>query len=262
VNSPAIPILMYHLVAPRPPAGFVKYTVTPKAFSAQMSWLRIAGYHPVTIDDWLQYRRDGSGMPSRPVIITFDDGFQDCFTYALPILRTYRYPAIFFVVAGLVGQTSQWVGKPELNLRLMDWDMVIRLRELGFECGSHTISHPHLPDLSVEDCRRELSYSRYLLEERLSRPVRHLAYPWGSYNEVVRGLAESVGYASASTTQIGISMTSDDPMTLRRVPVIGRESLLDFACRLFCASSPQEWLPWGLKHLYRSLKAARSAWTI
>lgn len=250
---------MYHLVAPKIPAGFLKYTVTLKAFSAQMSWLRIAGYQPITLDGWLGIRR-GSNTPSRPVIITFDDGFQECLTYAVPILRAHRFPAIFFIVAGLVGKTSRWMADElKLELPLMNWGALAELSALGFECGSHSATHPHLTDLSIDDCRRELSYSRSLLEQHLGCKIRHLAYPYGSYNDTVRDLAQASGYISACTVRTGLSTASDDLMALRRVPVNGQESLLDFACRVFRGSCTSELMVRALRRLCRSLKLVGSA---
>src|SRR2546427_545976 len=109
MNSSSIRILMYHLVTPTPPERFWKYSVSPKAFSTQMRWLRVVGYHPISFEVWLEYRSGRTTLPPRPVIITFDDGYQDCFNYAVPILLAHRFPAIFFIVAGLVGKTSKWM---------------------------------------------------------------------------------------------------------------------------------------------------------
>jgi peptidoglycan/xylan/chitin deacetylase (PgdA/CDA1 family) len=241
MNLPRVRILMYHLVAPTALAGFEKYTITPQAFSAQMTWLRIAGYHPISFDEFLECRRGASRLPPAPVIITFDDGYDDCFTYAVPILRAHRFPAIFFIVAGLVGKESKWMAEPlKLDFRLMDWGTLAKLQALGFECGSHTLTHPLLAEVATVDCREELSRSRSLLEKNLRGPISHLAYPFGSYSEKVGELAAQAGYLSASTTRVGFARLSDDFMALRRVPVNGEESLLDFACRLTCGLRPRE----------------------
>jgi peptidoglycan/xylan/chitin deacetylase (PgdA/CDA1 family) len=209
-----------------------------------MKWLRLAGYHPVTPDAWLEYRERGTKLPSSPVILSFDDGFQDCFAYAVPVLQEHKFPAIFFIVAGLVGKSSVWIARERgVDLPLMDWNALRQLRAGGFECGSHTLTHPHLAELPAELCHEELYGSRRLLEDRLCCRIRHLAYPFGSYSNTVRDFAHSAGYALAFTTQIGLSSISEDPLTLRRVPVSGEESLLDFACRLLSG--------WNVRDLLR-----------
>jgi peptidoglycan/xylan/chitin deacetylase (PgdA/CDA1 family) len=249
---------MYHLVSPTRRAGFAKYTVSPKAFAAQMRWLRLAGYHPISVDDWLEYRWGGGTLPSAPVIITFDDGFQECFTHAVPILLAHRFPAMFFIVAGLVGKTSRWmVSQSKPDVPLMNWDTLVKLRGLGFEWGSHTVTHTHLSGLSADLCRHELTWSKFLLEDYLGSQIRHLAYPFGSYDQAVRDLAQEAGYVSACTTRIGLCTACEDPMALPRVPVNGQESLLDFACRLLCGSSPQGLVGRVTERLRRNVRGAR-----
>src|SRR5262245_54016318 len=105
----SIPILMYHQVMPRPHPALRKYAVTPGAFGAQMNWLTVAGYVPITLDTLLAHRSGHCSLPSRPIVITFDDGFLDCVEHAVPILHARGFTATFYLVAGLVGKTSHWL---------------------------------------------------------------------------------------------------------------------------------------------------------
>lgn len=232
MNQP-VPILMYHQVAPRPAETFRKYTVTPRAFAAQMAWLALAGYAPVTLDRLVEARGGGRALPPRAVVITFDDGFQGCADYAVPVLRARGFTAVFFIVAGLVGGTSAWLlAERGVELAMMGWPTIRALDAAGFQIGAHTMSHPRLAGLAPADCRRELGDSRRRLEDELGRAVRHMAYPFGSYDEAARAAAAEAGYRSACSVRIGLSPAGDDPLALRRVPVLGQDSLLDFACRL------------------------------
>jgi peptidoglycan/xylan/chitin deacetylase (PgdA/CDA1 family) len=231
--SPAMPILMYHQVTPRPMPAFRKYAVTPRMFAAQMHWLALNGYVSITLDRLLAHRSGRGALPKRPVIITFDDGFQDCLEHAVPILQTHGFTAIFYLVAGLMGKTSEWlIAERGVSFPLMDWTAARQLAAAGFQCGAHTLSHPRLADLGATACQVELCESRWLLEDRLGQEVRHLAYPFGSYDEQVRTLAIEAGYRSACSVRIGLSTPDDDLLALHRVPVIGQDSLLDFVCRL------------------------------
>jgi peptidoglycan/xylan/chitin deacetylase (PgdA/CDA1 family) len=246
---------MYHQVTPRPVPVFRKYAVTPKDFAAQMNWLALAGYIPINFDVLLRYRSGHSTMPPRPIIITFDDGFQDCSDYAVPILQAHGFTAVFYLVAGLIGQTSQWLLRERgLELPLMDWTAVRRLQAAGFQCGAHSMSHSRLTHLSSGACRNELLESRRLLEDYLGYEVRHLAYPHGSFNERVRAIVVETGYLSACSVRIGLSAPDDDPLALPRVPVCGQDSLLDFICRLHTARSLGEVLHSKARNVWQRLR--------
>lgn len=229
-----IPILMYHQVSLDPIPAFRKYTVTPQAFAAQMRWLALAGYVPITMDALLENRAGRSSrLPDRPIVITFDDGFQDCVEQAGPILASHGFTAIFYLVAGLLGQTSRWlVAERGLELPLVSWTDARRLVADGFQIGSHTLSHPRLADLPAAACYEELRVSRLCLEDGLGVPVRHLAYPFGSFNSTVRAMAAEAGYHSACSVQEGLARLHDDPLAWQRIPIIGSDTLPDFILRL------------------------------
>jgi peptidoglycan/xylan/chitin deacetylase (PgdA/CDA1 family) len=257
----SIPILMYHDVTPTPEPEFRKYSLTPAEFDAQMRLLSDRGWIPVSLDRVLASRNDRAVLPARAIVITFDDGFQDCFTHAVPVLLEHAFLATFFFVSGLIGKTSAWL----LPLRgieppIMSWSDIQELARLGFECGSHTMTHPHLPTLPENECRRELADSRKLLEDRLGRRIVHLAYPFGSYNEAVCHIAEREGYLSGCSTRTGVSDAGDDPFALHRVPVIGGETLVEFEASLLERRDPYTSVRGKLHHalaVIRSMAGAR-----
>jgi peptidoglycan/xylan/chitin deacetylase (PgdA/CDA1 family) len=229
----AVPVLMYHQITPRPHPAMLKYSVTPASFRRQMAWLAWAGYRPVTLDAVLAARAGLGRLPRHPVVITFDDGFEDSWTYAVPVLQSRGFTAIFFLVAGLVGKRSTWLlSEKGVEFPLLDWTAARGLEAAGLECGAHSMTHPRLAALDPTDCRRELHESRLRLEDRLGRAVIHLAYPFGSYDARVRELAGETGYETACSVRIGLSPADDDPLALHRVPVLGTDSLADFVVRL------------------------------
>lgn len=230
---------MYHEVTPTPVAGFSVYSVTPQAFRSHMRFLAWAGYTAVSLDRLCS----GVPLPRRPVVITFDDGFKSCIEHAVPQLEAFGFSAIFFVVAGLVGATSRWL-RPELGceLPLADWAALRSLLDRGFECGAHSVTHPHLPQLSAEVCRHELVESKRIIEEQLGQEVAHMSYPYGDYNPGIRSMVQDIGYRTACSTRGGLSGPQDDRFELRRVRVTGRYSLLDFAWRLRTAQGVGQFL--------------------
>ncbi|HET7601226.1 MAG TPA: polysaccharide deacetylase family protein [Gemmatimonadales bacterium] len=238
---PAVPILMYHQVTPTPLPVFRKYTLTPRQFAAQMRWLAARGYRSILPGDLLAAREGRTALPRRPVMITFDDGFRDSAVHAGPLLRAHGLTAVFYLVAGLVGSTSAWLrAERGVELPLFDWNAARALERQGFACEAHSLTHPRLTALDEDGCRRELAESRRILERELGREVRHLAYPFGAYDEGVRRIAVEAGYRTACSVRPGLSGAADDPLALHRVPVSGHDSLVDFVCRLRTARTLAE----------------------
>jgi peptidoglycan/xylan/chitin deacetylase (PgdA/CDA1 family) len=238
--SRSIPILTYHHVTPEDLPSFTKYVVPPRLFAAQMRWLARHGYTPVDLEAVIGPR---TALPRRPVVITFDDGYRECVAHAVPILERFKFTAVFFLVAGLMGASSRWLRhEAGVDLPLIDWPTARRLEASGFACGSHTLTHPRLADLPLDTCRQELADSRARLEDELGHAVRDLAYPFGSFDARVRALVQEVGYRSACAEMPGRSQPSDDHLALRRIRVRGHESLFDFMLRVVTGFSAREWL--------------------
>jgi peptidoglycan/xylan/chitin deacetylase (PgdA/CDA1 family) len=221
-----LPILTYHQVSPWADDRFRKYTVTPEALSRQIAWLAAAGYTPVSLDEAL-----GRADHGRRVAITFDDGFAECAEHAAPILRRRRFGATFYLVAGLMGGSSRWLAaEGYAEMPLMSWGQARGLAAHGSWCQSHTMTHPHLPQLPLAERLAELRDSRALVEQQVEAPVRHLAYPFGAFDARVRAEAAAAGYATAVSIQHGFARGDEDRFGLPRIFIGGQTSLLDFVC--------------------------------
>lgn len=241
MSTARVPILMYHQLTPRPAPEFSRYAVTPRRFAAQMACLSLMGYRAVGLDAVVERRQ----LPRRAVVITFDDGIDGCCEHAMPVLQARRFSAIFYVVAGLVGQRSRWMrSEIGIELPLMDWPALRMLGAAGFQVGSHTMTHPRLPTISPAACREELQASRQLLEDRLGHEVVDLAYPFGAFDRSVQSTAAAAGYRSACSTRRALAAVADDALALPRVNIYGHDSLLDFACRVRSARSARDVLRW------------------
>lgn len=206
-----VPILMYHHVGD-PPAGADELrrglTVSGGDFTAQMDYLRQAGYQPVSMRQLFEALYYGAPLPAKPVLLTLDDGYLDNYTVAAPILEQYGFTATFYIISGMVGQ-------PEY----MSWEQVLDLERRGMEIGSHTVSHPDLSTLAATDLAAEVGNSAATLEGYLGHPVYWFCYPAGRFNGGVIEALEAAGYLLATTTAPGETQSSDAPFELPRYRV-------------------------------------------
>jgi peptidoglycan/xylan/chitin deacetylase (PgdA/CDA1 family) len=224
---------MYHLVSEDAAASYARYTVTPGAFAAQMRVLASLRLQPVSLDTIAASLSAGTPLPRRAVAITFDDGFAETVRHAAPVLARHGFTATFFIVAGLIGRTSEWTRRRRgIELPLADASTVREIAAAGLTVGSHTMTHRTLPDLGARECRLELLESKRRLEDAIGREVPHLSYPYGAAHEGVGEAAAEIGYRTACSTRDALVRRADDPLMLPRVPVMGGESLARFVRRL------------------------------
>ena len=216
-----VPILMYHYIRvnpnPKDRAGFV-LSVTPADFAQQMALLDANGFHTVTMEQVRNYVRHGTPLPPKPIALTFDDGYDDAYTAARPVLEQHHQKATFFIISGFVG-----------HIHYMTWSQVDALDRAGMEIGSHTVHHPSLPRLGLSALRFELDTSRSDLEAHIGHPVVDFCYPGGELNQTVVNEVARTGYLSATTTKSGVARRGDNPLELPRLRIWGGMTLRQFA---------------------------------
>jgi peptidoglycan/xylan/chitin deacetylase (PgdA/CDA1 family) len=209
-------LLTYHHVGPRPRGVRLKgLYVSSKLFAQQMAELQAAGYETAAFGTL----RFSQPHPKR-VFLTFDDGFADVFEHALPIMREHRFRSIQFLVADLLGKSSEWqASSGELPGLLMDKAQAKDWLGAGQEIGSHTSTHPRLTQVSSSQAREEISGSKKKLEDTFGVAVEHFCYPYGDWNPAVRDIVAEIGYKSACITKFGVNTTESDPFALKRITV-------------------------------------------
>lgn len=186
------PVLMYHAVGYAADDPFALY-VTPERFAAQLSVLARLGLRGVSLAELGDATE--RGVADGLVGITFDDGYRDVLTHALPALRRHGFGATFYAVSGLLSGVNVW--DPPPRRALMTPDDLRELAAQGYEIGSHSASHPRLAGLASAALRREVAGSRLALAEVLTEPPRTFCYPYGSVDApAVRAVADA-GYAYA-----------------------------------------------------------------
>jgi peptidoglycan/xylan/chitin deacetylase (PgdA/CDA1 family) len=213
-------VLMYHNID-HPPQGarIPNLYVTPRMFRFQMWYLRMAGFQVLSIRDLVAAVEEGQ-MRHNIAAITFDDGYEDFYKNAYPVLKRYGYPSTVFIVSGLVGKGNVWDSRNENFVKpLMDWKTITEISRNNVQIGSHTKTHPELTRISSDEQNDEISASKRDLEERLNHSVDIFCYPGGDYNEQVKEAVKKAGYHYSVTTQRGHVARGCDPHALRRIPI-------------------------------------------
>jgi len=224
-TSISLPILMYHYIR-KPPSirtdllGY-KLSVTPEDFQAQMDWLYANHYHPVNFNQVRAYFAGTSALPSRPVVITFDDGYQDLYTAAFPVLQTHGFTAVAYIVSGFV---NRW--------GYVSRDEVLEMDRAGIQIASHTVDHANLARSGAGSVLFELAQSKRWLEQTVGHPVLDFAYPSGQFNGGTVDAVRQAGYDTAVTTYATTTHSMWDRYRWGRVRVGGGESLTEFITSL------------------------------
>jgi len=212
----SVPILMYHVIA-APPAGapFPGLYVTPAEFAEQMHSLAGAGWHAVTMDQLEAYWHRGVPLGhGKPIVLSFDNGYQSQYTQALPVLR------------GL-----GWAGDENIQLRGLppsqgglSRKQVRGLVAAGWELDTQGLDHADLITLGAAALQEQVATTRRAIQARYHVPVNWFCYPSGHYDATVVAAVKDAGYLGATTVVPGWAHRSDDPYRLHRLRVLGGTS--------------------------------------
>ena len=231
LQSTVVPILMYHSISRSATAKFRPFAVSPTAFAEQMVYLQAQGYTPITVTQYRDARiTTKAKRPERPVVITFDDGFADFYTDALPALQQYGFTATLYVTTAFVGATSRWLQKEgEATRPMLTWQQLTEVVQAGIECGGHTHTHPQLDTVSIAAAQHEIAHCKEVLEQHLSHEITSFAYPFGYYTAQVRQAVADAGYSSACTVKHAMSSDATDILALTRFMVAADTDMQTFA---------------------------------
>lgn len=222
----SIPILVYHQISEAPPKGapFRGLYVAPAAFARQMAMLKLLGYQGLSMGALLPYLR--GEKTGKVVGITFDDGYLNNLSHALPVLQRHGFSATCYAVSNLLGQTNSWdrdIGIAQVPL--MNADQLRQWVAGGQEVGSHTQNHARLLQCDAPTALAEMTQDKAALEALLGVPVQHFCYPYGEYAPEHVAMAQQAGFQTVTTTRRGRSVVQGELMELPRVPVVRSTSL-------------------------------------
>jgi poly-beta-1,6-N-acetyl-D-glucosamine N-deacetylase len=218
-----VPVIMYHDILSEKQVFF---DVTPAEFEADLQLIRDKGLTPISLDQLVTHLATGTPLPAKPILLTFDDGYEGHYTHVLPLLRQYGYPATFAIYPGKVGTH---IGRSSLN-----WD---QLREMAADplvtIAAHSSTHP--PDLTTlpdDRLRYEIVESKRVLEEHLGMTIHHFVYPSGHYDQRVEHWLQMSGYRSGMTmndAEDKFAGQSDNLLSIDRIGQSKLEEIVDQA---------------------------------
>ncbi len=223
-----VPILMYHAVAHRPAPRTLGLSVSPDAFAEQMTLLGERGFTPMTTAELGDAWRSGGSrpLPPRPVLITFDDGYEGVHRHALPVLAGHGFASTLFVSTGWLRGDHDEGGALDT---MLDWDQVRELAAAGTEIGGHTHSHPQMDQLDDERLRQETVRCRDIVAGELGTPPVSFAYPYGYSSRRVRQAVREAGFAQSLAVGNALARRDQSPYALERVTVRRSTGIEEFA---------------------------------
>lgn len=222
-------ILTYHNVGKPPKEARLKTLfVSKEQLSRQVRLLKLLGFSFLNTQDLILNR-----STSRGVLLTFDDAYMDFWYLALPIFIEHYLRCLIFVPVGLVGEYNRWdYEKLRIKKPIMDWGKIKELHHLGFEIGSHSLTHPYLSKIDPKQAWEEIYTSKAILEDKLGSEITAFCYPYGDYDERIRDLVQKAGYKLAFTTKHGRFEDSENLFELRRITVFGNDFLPKFLLKI------------------------------
>ncbi|GGZ06789.1 polysaccharide deacetylase family protein [Streptomyces poonensis] len=225
MSETAVPILMYHAVASAPNDATRVLSVAPEAFAEQMALLGDRGFTPVTTAELAEHWRSGGPLPERPVLITFDDGYEGVHRHCLPVLTEHGFRASLFVSTAWIKGAHDNGAAPDA---MLDWEQVRRLADAGVEIGGHSHAHPQLDQLTDDELWSEVLRCKEIIADELgSRPVS-FAYPYGYSSRRVRRTVRAAGFAQSLAVGNGLARRRQGPYALERVTVRRTTSIEEF----------------------------------
>lgn len=206
-----VPILMYHYIDYQQNS----VTVLPDNFRKQMAYLYKNNYQVISLDELVQETKAKKTFNRKSVVITFDDGYEDNYTYACPILKRYDFPAAIFLISGMVGKKGY-----------LNWQQIKDMQGQGILFGAHATKYnTYLPDLEQDqDLIMEIAGSKIDIERQIKTKVDYFSYPIGGFNDKIKDIVKIAGYKGACTTNRGRDRFNRDVFELNRVKMTNSSS--------------------------------------
>lgn len=222
-------ILMYHSISEHiKREKFNKWKVKPKDFEKQMSWFYKNNWKSFTISELVKLDK----IPEKSFVVTFDDGFEDNFTNAFPILQKYNFKATIYIIPHQ--KINHWEkNNTSVLSNLLNEKQILEMQKSGLiEFGSHTLSHQNLSKVDNIQLEKELIESKKEIEKITKKECEAFAYPYGKFDDEIVQSVKNAGYKNATVVKRGLFEQDNDIFRIKRVGILGTESFFDFLLKI------------------------------
>ncbi len=192
-----VPVMIYHSVRPHVSESSLQdaYDITPELLAQEIEFLKVNGYTCIRFSDLVAAMDGTTTLPAKPVILSFDDGWENQYVYAFPILKKYKVPGTFFIYTNPVGRNPHW----------MTWSQIVEMDRAGMEIGGHSRTHPYLTKIIDNHLLdKEIAEPKAIIEAHIGHPIYAFAYPFGFYNARVVAAVKRAGYVVARNVFNGV----------------------------------------------------------
>lgn len=216
-------VLMYHSISEHKGDKHDKWRVRPSDFECQMLWLKKNGFQTYTMSEICELKT----ISRKGVCITFDDGYENNFTNAFPVLKKLNFKATIYVVPNQ--NTNHWESKNTKFLETMlSKEQISAMIESGLiEFGSHTLNHLNLATITNQEAKFEIENSKKEIEKITNQECKSFAYPYGKFDDDIISVVKNSGYTNAVIVKRGL-FDKNDRFAIKRIGVLGTESFFDF----------------------------------
>ena len=214
--SAGLPVICYHSIDD---SGSLQ-SVLPKQFERQMIYLAEHDYRTISLGELCRLLRDKEPFPRKTIVLTFDDGYRNNLTVAMPILLRFGFTATIFVVTGSVGCNIGWKRTDDVpDLDIASWEELRAMHDAGMDIQPHTANHSNLCQLKPDEARREIIESKQAIEKNIGKRATLFACPYGETNLGIEKILKEQGFAGAVSMKFGHVRTGDNVFALKRVYV-------------------------------------------
>lgn len=216
----SVPVLMYHIVSTNPDPSN-EYQVSLTEFKKQMDYLKNNGYTTLSIDEYHNILNKTTSMPSKPVLLTFDDGTSDFYSNVYPILKQYAMKATSFVVTNWI-DASNYMTTSQIKTIIAN----------SIDVQNHTTTHQNLTGLTYNQKYKIINDANTKMKSIMGKPTTSFAYPYGEYDSDSISILKNLDYKTVFKGGGGITTNTSDKYALPRIMISGKDTLPVFTRKL------------------------------
>ncbi len=239
-----IKVLMYHKIVKDENLSRRHWTyVYSGHLYRQLNLLDKWGFTPITFNDFLLYKKGQTNLPKKPVIITFDDGYENIYEIAFPMLKEFGWNAVVFVLGDRFISNNNWDENTGMPLSaLLNKREIIEMYNAGFEIGSHSMTHADLLSIALKQAWNEINSSKEVLQDLIADEIKSFCYPYGRTNKRIKEFVKAAGYKAACGVFTGPPRFWEDKYDIRRITISNTTNSFSFGLMMLAPYEYYNWL--------------------